>query len=369
MTRKQRMFAAMRHEPVDRVPFSTYNLHICSPSHTQDPSYAGLLELVEAKAGMLCKIGMSGKSRAADQDEAGRSEVTTEETESHTTVTRILHTPKGDLCSVTVKPKDQPSMVTEHFIKTDEDIERYMSLPLEPKEYDVSAPRDVDRKLDGRGVAYVGYADPMHTSARLFDFNDFAVRCITDIKPVLKLIDFHFELIKADLRSMLKAAEGNEFLFYTGGPEICTPPMMAPAIFARLVTPYQKALIDMIHEAGQLASIHCHGRVRCVIDEVIKTGTDVLEPIEPPDQGDMTLAELLDKAEGRLCLVGHIQDQELHYVPEGTMARHVEEIARLVNWRTGYIMTPTCTPFQHPATDTFIRNYTEWLEAADRLLS
>jgi hypothetical protein len=31
-------------------------------------------------------------------------------------------------------------------------------------------------------------------------------------------------------------------------------------------------------------------------------------------------------------------------------------------------MTPTCTPFQHPAAATFVRNYSEWIEAADRLL-
>jgi uroporphyrinogen-III decarboxylase len=144
--------------------------------------------------------------------------------------------------------------------------------------------------------------------------------------------------------------------------------MMAPAMFATLVTPYQKRLIAQIHEAGFPASIHCHGRVRDVIDEVIKTGADVLEPIEPPDQGDMTLQELFDKAGDRLCVMGHIQDQELHYVPPGTMTKWVEGLARIANGRTGYVMTPTCTPFQHPATDTFQRNYEEWILAADRLL-
>jgi len=41
--------------------------------------------------------------------------------------------------------------------------------------------------------------------------------------------------------------------------------------------------------------------------------------------------------------------------------------ASIVNGCTGYIMSPTCTPFQHPAAETFRRNYMEWLEAAVRV--
>ena len=369
MNHQERMFAAFRHQPVDRLPFATYNLHPFNAQHRNDPSYAGLLDLVWNEAGMLCKTGITRKRTPAARAEEARMEVTHETTPEQKRVTRILHTPAGDLHSVTVTPAGQPSLVTEHFIKTDDDIRTYMSLPFEPDEFDVDPAAQVHADLEGRGVAYVNYSDPMHTAAALFDFNDFAVRCLTDIEPVLQLIDFFFERVQATLRNQLRTCHGHPFLFYTGGPEICTPPMMAPAMFARLVTPYQKKLIQMIHDAGFLVSIHCHGRVRDVIGEVRKTGADVLEPIEPPDQGDMTLPELFTAAGNQLCLMGHIQDQEFHYVEPGTMTRHVEEIARVAAGRTGYVMIPTCTPFQHPATDTFIRNYTEWIEAAAEILA
>jgi len=369
MNHKERMFAAFRHQPVDRLPFATYNLHPFSAAHRNDVSYAELLDLVWNEAGMLCKTGITRKQTPTTRAEEERMEVVREKNEEQERVTRILHTPAGDLRSVTVIPAGQPSMVVEHFIKTDEDIRTYMSLPFEADEFDVNPAAQVDAELEGRGVAYVNYADPMHAAAVLFDFNDFAVRCLTDIGPVLKLIDFLFERVQATLQNQLQTRQGYPFLFYTAGPEVCTPPMMAPAMFARLVTPYQKRLIQMIHDAGFLACIHCHGRVRDVIGEVLKTDTDVLEPIEPPDQGDMTLEELFAIAGDRLCLMGHIQDQEFHYVEPGTMTRHVEEIARVAAGRTGYVMIPTCTPFQHPAKETFLRNYTEWVEAAVRIPS
>lgn len=368
MTRTERLFAAFRRQPVDRIPFATYNLHPFSEAHAQDPSYRELLDLVWDCAGMLCKTGLTARPAAALTAQDARMEWIREPIPGGERFTTVLHTPAGDLRSVTVKPADQPSLVTEHFVKTDADIDRYLSLPFVPDEFAPEPAAEVARDLQGRGVAYVSYGDPMYTAAALFDFDDFAVRCITDPAPVLRLIDFLFEREQEVLRRQLRACRGHQFLFYTAGPELCTPPMLSPAVFARLVTPYQTHLIRMIHDAGFPVSIHCHGRVREVLDEILRTGADVLEPAEPPPQGDIGLEELLRRAAGRLCIMGYIQDQEFHHAPPGTMRRHVEEIARLAEGRTGYVMAPTCTPFQHPAAETFRRNYTEWVEAAAQIL-
>jgi hypothetical protein len=368
MTRQERLFAAFRRQPVDRVPFATYNLHPFSAAHRQDASYAQLLDLVWQQAGMLCKTGVTRQAAPAAAAANPHLEVTTETVAGNQRVTSILHAPAGDLRSVTVQPAGQPAMVTEHYIKTDHDIRTYMSLPFAADEFSPDPAAQVDRDLGGRGVAYVGYDDPMHAAAALFDFGDFVVRCATEPGPVVRLIDFQFERIQANLGRQLAACRDRQFLFYTAGPELCTPPMLPPAAFARLVTPYQSRLIRMIHEAGFLASLHCHGRVRDVVGEVVKTGADVLEPIEPPPQGDVTLGELMAGVGGELCLMGYIQDQEFHTAPPGTMRRRVEQIARVVAGRPGYVMVPTCTPFQHPAADTFRRNYAEWLEAAARIL-
>ncbi len=368
MTHKERMFAAIAHRPVDRVPFATYNLHPFGGVHRSDASYAGLLDLVQAKAGMLCKTGAAALQTPEDCAGGGLLDAQEEQEGDQVVTTRILRTPKGDLRSAERMPAGQPSLVTEHFIKRDADIDRYMSLPFRELEYDASGMRRLDELLGGRGIVYASYPDPMYAAAVLFGFNDFAVRCITDPGPVMRLIDFLFERIRTDLGNLLAACRGVDALFYTSGPEICTPPMMAPELFAKLVNPYQSVLVRMIQDAGFPASLHCHGRVRLVLDDVLEIGFNALEPIEPPEQGDITLAELLERVGDRLCLVGHIQDQELHYVPPGTMTRRVEDISRVVDGRSGYIMTPTCTPFQHPVAETFLRNYVEWVEAADLML-
>lgn len=366
MTRRQRMLAAIRREPVDRVPFCTYNLHpYMSGEHARDESYRALLCLVEEKAGMLCKADLKAirPQRIRELHET-RAEVR----DGNTVVTTIVHTPRGDLRSVTVAPKNQPSRVTESLVKSDADIERYLSLPYEPPQYDITGLLEFETQVGERGLLYVSYADPMYSVATLFDFEEFTIRCLTDLKQVKRLVDGAFEHILHETRAILRACAGHDFLFYTTGPEVATPPMLPPWIFHELVTPYQRKLIEVIHGSGFLCSIHCHGHVRRVLDEIVATGADALEPIEPPPQGDIALDELIERVGGRIALIGYVQDQEFHTAPQGTMTKRVEEIARIVRAQTGYIMSPTCTPFQHPAAETFLRNYAEWVEAAARIL-
>ncbi len=64
-----------------------------------------------------------------------------------------------------------------------------------------------------------------------------------------------------------------------------------------------------------------------------------------------------------------IQDQEFYTAPPGFMTKRVEEIAKVVRGSTGYIMSPTCTPFQFPCSEIYRRNYLEWLNVAERLLA
>ena len=365
MTRKQRMLAAIRHEDIDAVPFATYNLHGCAGSaHSQDESYAELLALVREKVGVYLKSGVHQVEGEVTGERAWDVTRSAEDDGVNRVTTAILHTPKGDLRTVAMTPRDQPGYVTEHYIKTDVDIERYMSLPWEPPDYDAAPLDGLVSQLGDRGIITLGYADPMHTACSLFDFEDFTIRCLTQLDDVRRLVDHVFERVAEDTRRKAVAARGREVVFLTGGPEVATPPMMAPAVFEALVVPYQKKLIDIIHAEGHLAMIHCHGRVREVLDSMMDTGVDAIEPIEPPPQGDIGIAELMDRTAGRMAVLGHIQDQEIHYVPPGTMKRHVEDIARTVAGRTGYVMMPTCTPFQHPATPEWLRNYTEWVETA-----
>jgi len=370
MTRKERMLAAMRRRPVDRVPFAAYNLYPYAGSgHAEDPSYAPLLRKIEQSAGAFAKTGVTPSVHGVVSQRPGRLDRRIEGVGDGRVRHTILHTPRGDLVETVRIPENKPPRTSKPYIASDADVEAYLSLPYEPPEIDMTRADEFYVSAGDRAVMGIWFAEPLWTIAELFDFEDFCIRCTTDLPAIQRMEDWAFERCRENLRRIAAACRGLDCVLHTAGPELCTPPLMSPLLFAKLVTPYLRRLAEIVHEAGLLCGIHCHGRVREVFPELLKTGADLLEPIEPPDQGNITLAELMQQAEGRICLMGHIQDQEFYTAPPGRMTRRVEEIARVVNGRTGYIMTPTCTPFERPCSEIYARNYMEWLDAGDRIFN
>ena len=364
MTPKERMYSAIARKPVDRFPFSTYNCHpFAWGSHRDDPAYASILRMIEeTSAGCLCKTSARSVSNGARIETEQRVEG------SDTYTTSTWHTPKGPLTQMTRKPADQPSMCVKHYIADEGDVDRVMSVPHAPAEWDATGAVANAREVGDKGVAYLSYGDPFHHTANLFDQEDFAIRTVTEFEMIRSLVAFHFERLSANLKGLLDALVPFDvpFLFYTGGPERACPPLLPPKAFKELVTPYQKRLVALIHEYGYPVSLHCHGRVKEVFPYVLESGFDVLEPIEPPPQGNIDLEELRRAADGKMALMGYVQDQEFYSVTEDEMRGRVRAIAELVGETTGCICAPTCTPFQHPPTDTYVTNYLAFLDEAEK---
>jgi hypothetical protein len=70
--------------------------------------------------------------------------------------------------------------------------------------------------------------------------------------------------------------------------------------------------------------VHCHGRVNTVLDEFVQGGVQLLDPVEPPPQGDIEIAEAKQRAAaGPMTLIGNIEHSDL-------CQRSTQEIERLV---------------------------------------
>jgi uroporphyrinogen-III decarboxylase len=361
MTVRERMLSAIKREPVDRIPAATYNFHPLGNFSTE-PGYAPMLEALRESenVGIVCKVDAVRRG--------GRGELFSQthkiEGDNTFTITQVK-CPKGELRTVHKKPGNQPGYTVEPLIKDDRDVERFLSLPDDPALIDMSPVKDTSEKLGDKGLAYVSYADPFYAVAHLFDFEDFAVRCVTQCSQIRELVGREFERIKRELTEMVHKIDGSDALFYTAGPEIATPPLFSQDVFKQFVTPYQKELVGIIKEAGQLCSVHCHVKVGSVFEEFIEIGADVLEPLEPPPQGDIHLKEALGMSEGRICLMGYLQDQDLYTLSTDEIKKKVEEICRLVDVRTGYIMSSTATPFMFPPPKQFVENYIQFIRSAN----
>ena len=70
--------------------------------------------------------------------------------------------------------------------------------------------------------------------------------------------------------------------------------MMGPRQWDQWVVPYDGEIMRRIKSADPKATshVHCHGNVRTLLDSFVAMGVDSTDPLEPPPQGNVDLAEV-----------------------------------------------------------------------------
>ncbi|MCC6679464.1 MAG: uroporphyrinogen decarboxylase family protein [Phycisphaeraceae bacterium] len=73
----------------------------------------------------------------------------------------------------------------------------------------------------------------------------------------------------------LMAQTGCDMLSHGDSP--CGPEMISSAMYRRFSMPYEKRVIDLVHELGFMHVLHICGRTDSIIADMLDTGTDALE--------------------------------------------------------------------------------------------
>lgn len=222
-----------------------------------------------------------------------------------------VHTPKGPLDYVCEK-QDDVSTVWDRkpLITSTEDVAKLLSVP-----YTLQKP-DVDDYLKYReqvetagGLMYTWVSVPMVCVSQLFRFEEFLTWCVLEKELIRKLIRVAFERIYQVLEYLLQRGVGPVFHF--GGSEQATPPMMSPALYDDFVVAFDRQLFDLVHRYGKYVQVHCHGQIRTVLPKLLDMGVDLLDPMEAPPSGDVTLNEAKRMVDGHITLVGNIQFDDM----------------------------------------------------------
>lgn len=221
-----------------------------------------------------------------------------------------VRTPSGLLQSVyTASTRRRPGYQKEHLLKEPSDIRKLMSVPYHPFPFDARPFRARDRALGEAGVASYSLDHAMYGLERSIGSVNFALWSVDRGELLLEATAEYARRIREHVKSVFEA--GIAPVFSWVGPELCIPPLMSPADFERYVFAFDKPLVDLIHEGGGKVWVHCHGKMRGVIGRFAEMGVDVLNPIEPPPMGDLTLAEAFDAVGDRMGLEGNIETHDL----------------------------------------------------------
>ena len=100
--------------------------------------------------------------------------------------------------------------------------------------------------------------------------------------------------------------------------------LMSPAHFKQFILPGLKRCVDAAHRAGAYVIKHTDGNIMGIIDMIIDTGIDALNPLEP--QAGMDIALIKQRYGDRVALVGNIDCGYL------LCQAPVEEVRRVTRW-------------------------------------
>lgn len=365
MTSRGRILTALAGGEPDRVPVSTYELvgRNSRAFENNDPSYAPLMRVIREKTDCLCMWEPGSNETFLGSAHPVDMETVVERGDGATVTRRVLHTPKGDITSaVKVFDNVHTTWQLEHWCKSPADVDRALSIPYLPPDYDVSDYARAAGEVGEGGVIMDSLADPLWMAADLMEFGDYTLWALTEPEHFTRTVEVMRGRCLENLRRRLDARTVD--LYRICGPEYATPPYLPPEFFDAHVTPHATEMITMIHEAGALARFHCHGKIGQVLDMIARTGADGLDPCEAPPDGDIELAEVKVRVGGRMCLFGNLQLKLLEQGTPDMVARAVRDCMDAAKRGGGYVIMPTAAPINTPLSEKTVENYLCFIETA-----
>jgi len=262
----------------------------------------------------------------------------------------------------------------EHLLKNPEELKAYLELPGEifAEEVNVDNLVEEDKKLGDRGIVMVDTEDPICAAASLFSMEDFTIVALTEQKLFHRLLEKLSHHIYARTEKTAKAFPGHLWRIY--GPEYATEPYLPPHLFKEYVVRYTGPMVETIQTYGGFARIHCHGRIRAVLDYIVEMGAVAIDPIEPPPQGDVELAYVRRKYGRELVLFGNLEIADIENMEPAEFEKVVEKALKdgtspanpSCRKGKGFVLMPSSAPTGRKITPRMMTNYETMIRLATR---
>ncbi len=366
LTGRERLLRVMKQQETDRMPVRIWGVDPMFPS--SNPTWQPLNEIVEEFQVDIFRSWNPTK----DEWDPHLAPVSSERKESDKPDLwedrAAMQTPAGELTASWYCPKDgSPGYIKKHYIETVEDAKRWMSLPaLEATGDTVDSYWELERKSKDRALLFIGLGEAMYSVQCMMGSETFGYWLIDERDLLHEMIGKAYADIEKQVKHYLSFGIGDAYGWV--GPELCIPPLASVKDFREFVFDYDKRIIDLIHDAGKLVWIHCHGDMHPVLEEFVEMGVDCLNPIEPPPCGHLTLAEAKQRCAGKMSLEGGVQDGDFDRLDTEQLIPVVEDTIAQGKPGGCFILCPTSAPSTWPViNERHVANYRAFVETAIRM--
>ncbi len=375
MSRRERLMATLRGEPVDRPPVCFYELNGLDERPEDldpfniytDPSWLPLIELTRERTDRIVMRYVPMRDMPPDPTAACRTVETFVRDASRYTVTTVRANGRTLSSRARRDPGVNTVWVEEHLLKDADDLRAYLDLPAPEAggTPDVSGVLAAEEALGDTGIVMVDTGDPLNDAAALFDMAVFTVVALTETELFTRLLDRCAATLLPKTRAVAEALPGRLWRIY--GPEYASPPYLPPSLFEQYVVGYDRRMVDAIHASGGFARLHSHGNLRDILELIAATGCAGLDPIEPPPQGDISLAYAREHVGERIVLFGNIEVSDIENLDTEEFRPRVDTALREGTAGTGrgFVLMPSACPYGRALSATTLANYRAMVEMAE----
>ncbi len=376
MNRRERIQRTLRGEPTDRPALNFYEINGLDedPANPdlyniyRHPSWKPLLDWAREKTDRLVMRAAPFVPREPDPL-AERTTVTTREAAESREVIREIRLPGGRV--LTQRSRRDAAVntwwTTEHLLKDTDDLQALLEVPPRTAAgtVDPASVLAAESALGDTGAVMLDTFDPLCLAASQFEMGTYTVIAMTEPALFRRLLDHYASWVLPATAAVAEALPGRLWRIY--GPEYASPPYLPPDLFSAYVVTYVKPMVAAIHRTGGYARVHCHGRLRAILDRIAETGCDGLDPIEPPPQGDISLAEVR-RARGReWVLFGNLEISDIETLPTAQFRRKVVQALDegTAGEGRGFVLQPSACPYGREVSDLTLRNYAMILQVME----
>ncbi len=317
MNSAERVFTALRGEVPDRVPILEWWVHpkVCEalvPGATW-PDFVEQMRL-DAISGLFLFEGTFTETEVGEKvfvDEWGVTRGVTAEYEA---------------------PIDGP-------IKTLDDAKRYVPPDPNAPHRLGELPEYVRRFKGKKAVVWCQRAEFMW-SAELRRLENLLMDFVENPTLAHEVLECVTEFAIALARRAVRAGAdvimlGDDYAYKAG-------PFMSPAMFKEFILPRLTRVVQAVKEEGAFCVKHSDGNIGPILDMIVDTGVDAINPLEPA--AGMDIGAVKAKYGHRVCLIGNIDCGELlSEAPTNEVVRTVKETIRQAAPGGGYIMASSNT--------------------------
>lgn len=254
-------------------------------------------------------------------------------------------------------PESTPAPV-EGPIKRPEDLKTYT--PPDPEAPDVlgNIPEIVARYKGKKAITALG-RDAFFNPAFLRGIEQFLIDMIENPGLVHELIEI---TLAHDIRAMQRVIQaGVDVIIFGDDYADKNSPLMSPRHFKEFILPGLKRCVDAAHQAGAYVIKHTDGNIMPILDLIVDTGIDGLNPLEPPAGMDIGLIK--QRYGKRIALIGNIDcGYLLSQAPVDEVRKVTRETMQIAMPGGGYCLSSSNSIHSSVKPENFMAMIETWRE-------